>query len=240
MSFTALRQRFGRFKFTLLVLVSAGLCVWVGYEIGNARLQFLEQERERYHNRIERLQGLNEQLEYQNNILRVERDVDRVAIQNLQQELRQAHESSADVRRELAFFQRVMAPELDADGVTIDSLALWPANENSFHFRLILLQLERAQQGLTTGTYQITLRGRYGSEVAEYNLLELADVEHDNGERSFAMNYFSRLDGTFKLPADFAPELIEVQVRVRGGRQTTQQFTWGELTQETVQSIEPE
>lgn len=237
MSFTELRQRFGRFRFSMIVLAALGIAVWVGYEIGNARLGFLEQERERLHARVERTQSLNEQLEYQVNILRVERDVDRVAITNLQRELRQAHDDSAEIRRELAFFQRVMAPELDADGVTIDSLSLIEAGEGIFHFRLILLQLDRAQQSLTTGNYRITLHGRYDGEPIEYDVLELAGIENDSGERDFAMNYFSRLDGTFLVPEGLEPELVQVQVRVRGGRQTTQQFTWGALTGEVEQPL---
>ena len=230
MSFTELRQSLGRFRFSLLAIAVVAIAVWLGYEIGNARLVFLEQERQRLNARGERIQTHNEQLEYQLNILRVERDVDRVAITNLQNELRQMHEQSADIRRELAFFQRVMAPELDADGVTIDSLSVWSTNEEAFHFRLILLQLDRAEANLTTGSYRIAVHGRTDGESTQHDLLDLAGVEHENGERSFAMNYFSRLDGTFVLPEGFEPEWVQIQVRVRGGRQTTQQFTWGELT----------
>ncbi|MCC5880245.1 MAG: hypothetical protein JJU03_10175 [Idiomarina sp.] len=229
MSFAALRQRFGRLRFTLIVLAAAVLCVWVGYEVGNARLGFLHAERERLTERTQRLQRMNEQLEYQTNILRVERDVDRVAIENLQAQLRQSHDDTAAIRRELAFFQRVMAPELDADGVSIDSLTITPASDGVFHFRLILLQLERTQENLVTGGFRITLRGSRDGESSEYDVLELAGVEHDNGERSFAMNYFNRLDGTFRLPDDLSPESISVEIRVRGGRQVSQQFPWGEL-----------
>ena len=230
MRFTELRQYLGRFQFSLIAIAVVVLATWLGYKIGNARLGFLEQERQRLDARVERMQTLNEQLEYQLNILRVERDVDRVAITNLQNELRQMYEQSADIRRELAFFQRVMAPELDADGVTIDSLAVWPTNDEAFHFRLILLQLDRVEPNLTTGSYRITVHGRTLGEPTEHDLLDLAGIEHENGERSFAMNYFSRLDGAFVLPEGFEPEWVQVQVRVRAGRQTTQQFTWGELT----------
>ena len=89
----------------------------------------MQQERAYLVERVEHLQTLNEQLEYQVNILRVERDVDRVAIANLQRDLRDAHDQSAEIRHELAFFQRVMAPEMGGDGVAIDSLVLWQAEE---------------------------------------------------------------------------------------------------------------
>lgn len=240
MSFKELRQNLGRLRFSLVVIVVIGLAAWLGYEISNARLGFLFEERERLTERMERLREQNEQLEYQVNILRVERDVDRVAITNLQRDLRDAHEKGAEIRRELAFFQSVMTAELDGDGVTIDSLVLWQADDDMYHVRLILLQLDRAEPDLTTGSYSITLHGHEDDAAVQYDVLELAGVEHANGQRPFTMNYFSRFDGTLVLPAGLVPEMIEVEVRVRGGNQTTQQFTWTELTESEEQPILPE
>ena len=230
MSFNELRQNLGRLRFTFVVIAVIGVAVWSGYELGNARLGVLQQERAHMVDRVEHLQALNEQLEYQVNILRVERDVDRVAIVNLQRDLRDAHDQSAEIRRELAFFQRVMAPELDGDGVTIDSLALWQAEDESYYLRLILLQLDRAEPNVTTGSYSITLHGYEDDEAVQYDVLALIGGDQEGGPRSFTMNYFSRFDGAFELPQGLVPELIEVQVRVGGGNETTQQFTWAELT----------
>lgn len=220
------------------MIAAAALCIWLGYALGNARLNFVEDERMWLTERTQRLQQMNEQLEYQVNILRVERDVDRVAIENLQDELRQSHADAADIRRELAFFQQVLAPELDADGVAIDSLTLTAAGEGIYHFRLILLQLERTQQSMVTGTYRLTLRGRRDAEQVSYDLLDLAGIEQENGERSFAMNYFNRLDGTFQLPDDFQPEIIAVEIRVRGERQISQQLPWAELVEGTIPALQ--
>ncbi|RUO31034.1 DUF6776 family protein [Aliidiomarina soli] len=227
MSFSNWRQRLGRFRFTIVVTVLAVLCAWGGYEIGNARLKFLEQERERLENRITRLQGTIEDLEYQTNILKVERDVDRVAIENLQGELRSAQDHTSEVRRELSFYQRVMAPELDADGVKIDSLQITADGGDVFRFRLILVQLDRAQQQLAQGSYSITLRGRRNGRGVEYNVLELAELAEGTG--SFAMNYFTRVNGSFKMPEGLSPETVQVNVRTRGGQRTSQQYNWNDL-----------
>lgn len=227
MSFSDWRQRLGKFRFSVVVIALVGLCVWAGYEVGNARLTFLEDEREHQRARTERLQQTIEQMEYQTNILRVERDVDRVAIRRLQQDLRQSHEEMAQVRRELAFYQRVMAPELDAEGVIIDSLVIMPAGPDLYHFQLVLVQVERSQQQLVQGTYRIVLRGRRNGEAVEYNLLQLADLNEDGAE--FAMNYFTRADGSFLLPDEFMPEMVQVQVRTRAGRETQRQYVWKEL-----------
>ena len=227
MSFSAWRQRLGKLKFTLTVVVLALLCVWAGYEVGNARLGWLEAQHKQHSQRIERLQQTIDNLEYQNNILKVERDVDRVAIERLQRDLRTSHDETSRIRRELAFYQRVMAPELDAEGVTVDSFDIIPGGANLYHFRTVLVQVERAQQGLTQGRVSATLRGRYDDESAEYDLFELAGLADE--QREFAMNYFTRIDGSFQLPVGFSAEQVVLEVRTRNGRETERQFLWGEL-----------
>lgn len=228
MSFSKWRQRTGRLKFSLTVVVVAALCVWLGYMLGNARLSWLERQYASQQDRVARLQQTIEQLEYRVNILQVELDVERVATSNLQQDLRAAQNEKSGVRRELAFYQRVMAPELDAEGVTIDSLAVSPSGPGIYHFRLILMQIERAQQQLAQGTVTIVLRGREGGQTRELDLFELANL--DDSTRTFAMNYFTRIDGSFKLPADLTPESVVVRVRTRTGGRTEQTFQWRDLT----------
>ncbi|RUO24292.1 hypothetical protein CWE09_10465 [Aliidiomarina minuta] len=227
MSFSKMRQRTGRLKFTLTVAAVAAVCIWLGYILGNARLSWLEGQYASQQDRIQRLQQTIEQLEYRINILQVELDVERVATTTLQQDLRSAQSEKSGVRRELAFYQRVMAPELDAEGVTIDSLVVSPSGPGIYHFRLILVQIERAQQQLAQGSVSITLRGREQGSPKELDLFELANK--DDSARTFAMNYFTRLDGSFKLPAEIEPESIVVQVRTRTGGRTERRFQWGDL-----------
>lgn len=227
MSFSDWRQRLGRFRFTLIVAAIVACCVWVGYSLGNARLGWLEQQQDRAYERIERLQKSVEQLEYENNILRVELDVERVASQRLQQDLRTALDDHAAARQELAFYQRVMAPELQADGVTIDSFTLRPTGPDTYRFNLTLVQLERAQQQLAQGEVILELHGRAQGEIQVLDLFELANLPSD--QREFAMNYFAHLGGSFQLPSDFTPETVLVRVESKRGGETEQVLLWGDL-----------
>lgn len=227
MSFSEWRGRLGRFRFTLILVVMVAICIWIGYSVGNLRLNWLEKEYQRSDDRITRLQERIEQLEYRNNILSVELDVERAASKRLQQDLRNALDDYAEIREDLAFYQRVMAPELEADGVTIDSLSVRPTGPGIYHFTLTLVQIERAQQQLAQGRVELELHGRYENETQVHDLFELARL--DDERREFAMNYFTRLDGSFQIPADFIPQTLVVRVKSRRGGETEEVFLWGEL-----------
>ncbi|RUO30156.1 DUF6776 family protein [Aliidiomarina sanyensis] len=228
----------GRFYQFLRYAGVAVVFVILGFFGGNARLNYLEQSTRLQENQRQTLHQRVDRLEYRNNILQVELDVERAANRALQNEIREALDENASIRRELAFYQRVMAPELDADGVTIDSFHISPISaDRGFYFRLILLQLERIEQ-LMTGTIVVTVRGHQGNQRRDLNLLELAGLEGDANR--FAMNYFALTEGSFVLPEGFVPDTVQVQVRARGGRQTERYFPWDDLISESLLPESPE
>ena len=213
-----------------LVLLFIGIAIAfsvAGYLVGNIRLIYLEQEARLFAQQRDSLHQRMQQQEYRSNILQVELDVERAATQALQQELRLTQDENANIRRELTFYQRVMAPELNADGISIDSMTVNALpGTNSFYFRLILLQQERIQQ-LAQGSLRLTLRGLQDGERQEYSLLTLAGI--DEGSTQFVMSYFSLTEGSFTLPESFVPETLHVNVRSRQGRQTERTFQWQQL-----------
>ncbi|MFU8785220.1 DUF6776 family protein [Aliidiomarina sp.] len=213
-----------------LVLLFIGIAIAfsvAGYLVGNIRLIYLEQEARLFAQQRDSLHQRMQQQEYRSNILQVELDVERAATQALQQELRLTQDENANIRRELTFYQRVMAPELNADGISIDSMTVNALpGTNSFYFRLILLQQERIQQ-LAQGSLRLTLRGLRDGARQEYSLLTLAGI--DEGSTQFVMSYFSLTEGSFTLPENFVPETLHVNVRSRQGRQTERTFQWQQL-----------
>lgn len=209
---------------TLGLLVSL---IVLGFMLGNTRGLYLEQQTRLLDNQKTNLQQTIYQLEYRNNILAVELDVERAANRSLLQELRTTQDEINQTRRELAFYQRVLAPELDAEGITIDSVLVRsiPATE-SYYFRVILLHTERLQQ-LVRGRMEVFVRGQQDGQRTEYNVLELSGAESSSVE--FAMSYFSLQEATWTFPANFNPESFVVRVRSSTGQQTERQFPWAEL-----------
>ncbi|RTE85634.1 MULTISPECIES: DUF6776 family protein [Gammaproteobacteria] len=215
----------------LLAIALLIAAIFIGYYGGHKRIDWQTQRVAWLESQTETLYERLDRLEYENNILQVELDVERAATRSLQDDLRDSIEDKAVIARELTFYQRVMAPELDANGVAIDSFVISEATSSgNFYFRLILLQLERAQQ-LVTGSFSVQLTGQENNETKTYNLLELAGIE----EGDFAMNYFALSEGTFRLPENFVPNTVTVRVQRRRGSAIDQIYQWQELLAEDVE-----
>ncbi len=216
---------------TKRILIAAALAfigaLFLGYYGGNPRvywqndrIEWLEQQHSNLYQRVD-------QLEYKNNILQVELDVERSASRSLQNELRGVLEDKSSITRELAFYQRVMAPELDTNGVAVDSFVVAAATSPStYYFRLILLQLERAQQ-LVRGQFTVVLKGQQSGERVEFDVLEMAGLGDKANE--FTMNYYTLSEGTFRLPELFVPQSVMVKVKVGNGRQLERVYQWQDL-----------
>ncbi|MCL5254927.1 MAG: hypothetical protein M1363_02160 [Gammaproteobacteria bacterium] len=218
-------------KSTLTTLVVILILLLIGYGVGTGRGIYLEQNYRLLSQQKTDFQRQLYQLEYRNNILAVELDVERAANRSLQQELRLAQDSMVQTRRELAFYQRVVSPELDAEGMTIDSVLVRQLpGTDSFYFRVILLHTVRTQE-LVRGRLEVFVRGHVDGERRELNLAQLAAAEagEERDHLSFAMNYFSLQEGTWTFPVEFAPESLRVRVTANSGQQTERIYTWSEL-----------
>ena len=170
-----------------------------------------------------------EQMEYQRHVMQVELDIERSSNQSLQDELTALQNDNYALRRDLAFYQKIMAPELQQGGVTIDSITVTPNQaEKHFHFSLAVLQIEQRRR-FVEGRVAIDLVGRVNGEKRRFDLMKLANISAD--ERNFTMRYFSVYEGDFFMPEGLVPERIDVSVTLTdGGRGTlNRSFFWKDI-----------
>ncbi len=213
-------------------VVLAGMLVvgaLLGYLLGNWHVFSLQNDVEALEQQIAELYDQAEQFDYQQHMAKVELGIEQAASNSLQQELLMAQDENFALRRELTFYQKIMAPELEANGVVIDSLELQQnRNAGHYHFRLAIVQTER-QRNLTKGKVSLQLRGRLDGSVTRFDLQDLANIEEK--DRNFSMRYFTVQAGDFVLPEGFLPERIDVEVELSGSdRQTlTRSFYWNQL-----------
>lgn len=223
-----------RFRYGVLLVIAIGVAGLVGYLGGHWHVLALKQEVAAQKRQIEQLYVRAETFDYQQHIATVELGIERAASKSLQQELLMAQDENFALRRELTFYQKIMAPEMEASGVVIDSLELQPnIAKGHYHFRLAVVQMERLRN-LTKGTFSINLHGRKDDKPATFDLLALANIE--DKDRQFSMRYFTVQAGDFVVPSDFLPERIEVEVTVSGSKQKlTRSFYWSLLLQARTQ-----
>lgn len=211
----------------------------VGYLAGNWHVFVLQDQVAQLETQVDRLYERAEVFDYQQHMASVELGIEQAATKSLQQELLSAQDENFALRRELTFYQKIMAPELEANGVVIDSFELQPNRTSGhFHFRLAVVQMER-QRSLTKGRVTIQLSGRsQDGSVQSFDLHALANLSES--DQQFSMRYFTVQAGDFVLPEDFLPERIDVEVTVTGGtnQQLSKSFYWNQLLKPDVSPME--
>lgn len=221
-------ERFGRLPVVLALSLLALLVLWGMYFVGVYHANYLKEtvseQREQLKQRYQDIQ----RMEYQRNVLQVELDIEKSANKELQKELSNAQEDNYDLRKKVAFYQKIMAPEMQQSGVVIESLAISNnAAERHFHFSLALLQIEQRRK-FVKGNIDLRLVGRKNGKETSYDLLKLAGI--DSADQAFVMRYFSLFEGDFLLPEDFVPERVDVVATITKGAEgrLERTFYWGE------------
>lgn len=224
-----MKRRLGRFQFLILLMAVVLGCVYAGFKVGTLANQW---QIEQIQTQKKRLDGLYEELDQkirQINYLSVELEVEQNANSEIQRELLQLRQESFELRRELNFYQKVVAPELVADGISVEQFSAEPTNlEGRFRFRFALVQTD-TQKRYAKGYIRIKLLGVKADEKAEFDLAELAGMSKNN--LAFSFHYFQYFEGEFELPEGVIAEQIEVKViqpktKWQKYKATTQTLDW--------------
>lgn len=217
-------QRFGRLPVALVLLLLAGAFLYLAYAAGVWHAHHLKVEVAEQRQQLQELYNKLDQLEYQRNVLQVELDIETSANQSLQKQLTSLQDENYSLRESVAFYQKIMAPELQQGGVIIESLAVSPnIAEQHFHFSLALLQVEQ-RRSLVEGEVGIELVGRINNQEKRFDLLQLANLS--GADQQFMMRYFTLIEGDFFMPEEFIPERLEVITNFTKGASGTLERTF--------------
>lgn len=223
------QKRFGRLPVFFAVAGLLILFAYLAYLAGVWHAKSLKETVSEQSAQLDDMYERLEQMEYQRHVMQVELDIERSSNQSLQDELTALQNDNYALRRDLAFYQKIMAPELQESGVTIDSITVTPNQaEQHFHFSLAVLQIEQRRR-FVEGRVAIDLVGRIDGQKKRFDLMKLANISGD--DRTFTMRYFSIYEGDFFMPEGFVPERIDVSVTLTGGGRGTlnRSFFWKDI-----------
>lgn len=209
----ALKQRLGAFRFYLVLLALMALSGWAGFEIAEVNREKLEGQIQSLRQSQDNLAQENNRLTRDLNILGVDLEVARLAGQENRRQFQEHMSVEKDLRRELSFYQKVLAPELEQDGFVIDSFNVEPAaSEGFYRYAMILMQQDKNRLTVK-GNVSVTLVGSQEGKPAEIDLQPLLSQGSD--KLDFSFRYFEVLKGDFTLPDNFQPELIVVESHLK-------------------------
>jgi len=231
-SFDGLKQRLGRFQFLLLLIVALVVAGYVGFKAG-IQVELWQQNKiaEQEQSLADLYQELDNKIR-QINYLSVELEVEKNASEQVKQELLALREESFSLRKELNFYQKVVAPELVADGISVEQFQVESTNiPGRFKFRFALVQTNTKKR-YAKGYIRLKLLASHEGSKLELKLAELANL--DNEALKFSFHYFQYFEGEFQLPTGTIAEELEVKViqpktKWQAYKASTQVLPWPEL-----------
>ena len=183
--------RLGAFRSAILLLAIIVITLFCGYRIGNFyhgyQQQTLAQQQSRLDFVYQQLADKTQRI----NTLEVELEVERMANQRSQQTLKSIEQEHYQVKKELAFYEKVMAPEKQANGLVIDAVNL-TKSESADHYRFqVVLVQQLLRKRYAKGYIELSITGSLNNKPASFALSELVHVR----PRKIYLLVFS----TFKL-----------------------------------------
>ncbi len=222
------KARLGAFRFYLVLcafVVAGGM---IGFGVKSLMVTSEQETLTMLAHSVDNLKAENDSLNRQLNILGVELEVARLANDKNQQLIQQELQSKISLRKQLSFYQKVMAPELEQEGFTIDSFNVASTHSDDYYrFTLVLMQFDK-KRDTVKGRINLFVKGSLNGRPIEYNLGDL--MASDDKTIDFSFRYFEVLKGEFKLPPGFMPEKVMVKSVLSkakwGKRNLDRSFDW--------------
>jgi hypothetical protein len=159
--------------------------------------------------------------------LKLGTEVDRVAANQVRQEVKVLRDGIAKLEEDIAFYRSLMDPGAEKAGLDIRSLELYRrAIDDPIRYKIVMQQLG-ARHPVIKGSINLDVIGLHKGEKA---VIPLGDLSNEQVEKTIKLRfrYFQNIEGELVLPKDFEPMQIRVMARSLGnnGRQIEKLFDW--------------
>lgn len=209
-------QRLGAFKSALFLFMLISLCLFLGYRVGNYYHYFQTTNLEQQQNRLEQLYQQNAYYVERVHSLEVELAVEQLANQQAQALLKKEAELYFDIKKQLAFYEKIMAPEKQAGSVVVDKVNVVATNTpNLYRFQVTLVQ-QKLKRRYTKGLIDLSFIGSLHGKPKRIQLTDVSTIIKK--DLSFNFQYFQLISGEFILPEKFIAEELALTVNIAKSR----------------------
>ena len=185
---TVVIERLGPFKSALFLITLILLCLFMGYRLGNFYHSFQTTTLAQQKNRLEQLYDEQIRQVERINTLEVELAVEQLANKNAQATLEEMATEHYQVKKQLGFYEKIMAPEKGANGVVIDNIKITPSKSpNHYNFQVTLVQ-HQLKKRYAKGYVDIEIVGSSASTPTKLALSDISAITRE--DLSFSFKYF--------------------------------------------------
>jgi hypothetical protein len=228
--------RLGAFRSALLLILLVTICIYSGYRVGNFYHGYQVKTLAQQKARLGSLYDKNVQQNNRINILEVELEVERMANHRSQTLLKNMASAHYQVKKELAFYEKVMAPEKTADGLVVDRISVYPTGSpHHFRFQVVLVQ-QQVRKRFAKGYVDLTLTGSLDNKPTKIKLSDISTSTRK--DLSFSFQYFQIVEGELTLPVNFLAEKLELATILPKNKwqkyqRLDESFIWNDLLKNT-------
>ncbi|MBQ0724800.1 MAG: hypothetical protein KBT50_06935 [Cycloclasticus sp.] len=143
--------------------------------------------------------------------------------------LSQLHDELSDTKEQLAFYQRVVAPETIIKGLHVSSFEISAINETGeYQYELIIAQ-GASQKRAIKGRYSLSIEGQLSGVETSLAFEQLTKKLFKT--KGFSFRYYEILTGKIKLPQKFKPQQVNViiQPSFKNSKPVERRWMWQEV-----------
>lgn len=208
--------------------VAAVLLLWGMFEAGRATAGFSiarwYADRAALRTQITDLARRNGELEARLAEAEIAKRVDREAYTQVEKSLADLQSRVGEQSQELAFYRGIVSPSDGLAGLRVQRLIVLPGGEpHVYRVRVVLIQAAR-NEATVAGTVELGIDGVQAGRTLS---LPFAEVAVADKPLAFSFRYFQEIETELRLPVDFTPQRVQVEVRSRSATAPVRQsFAW--------------
>ncbi|MBC6427932.1 MAG: hypothetical protein GDA55_01615 [Cellvibrionales bacterium] len=144
-------------------------------------------------------------------------EVDRRSVEQLRQEVLRSRQQLETMEEQIRFYQSLMDPDPQQGGIYVESVQVTPISTTDppAPYRLQIIVAQRSSDHRkVAGQLHVRLSGQVGDTERTLGLPDLTAGDAKSLPLDF--KFFQQLEAVLRLPADFRPLSLGVQVRLAG------------------------
>ena len=215
----------------LLALVAA--MVWLAYEQGRRVAGFNSSDANRVTDmlqaEIENLRVDLAESQRQTAMLETNSKIEDDTSGQLKKTLTEAQNQVLELKKELAFYKSIVAPEQSKPSIVVQTIQLKKEPSGDYDYKIMISQQGRNDR-FARGTVDVSIEGN--NQGAD-QVLALGDVSDDvKKPMKFGMKYFQNFTGKLSLPQGFTAESMRVKLKPSSKTldSVDEVFPWDDLT----------
>lgn len=212
----------------LLVIIASGAIYTYGLTAAGIDRFTIFRQQSALREEIKRIK--DENLDLRETLARAQRtlQMDQVAYQELDRSLKDSAKEISKLREELSFYRNIISPADKISGLKVERLNVERAAgaaENAYHYKLVLIQALK-HDSTVYGRVRLDVQGAQDGRDAVLSFPTASERPHN-----LNFKYFQEFEGVMKLPRNFQPSGIRVNISTTSPASQTleQNYAWPKM-----------